>query len=174
MADNRTVCIDSCVVISFLKGGTDRIPSDVPILKGLFSDIHQGRINVLFPTILRTELMECNLGSELKKQFEQLTNLDNFDEIVVNSRIAEVASQIRSFYKAENQRTQAVPILAPMDCIFLATAIVENCPVLFTYDGDRQSPSKPRKLLALKGPIAGEYPLDIRKPQSFMDGLHGI
>jgi predicted nucleic acid-binding protein len=172
MGNISAVCIDSCVIISFLKGCTDRTSSDSDHIKGLFADIQDGKIHVLFPTLLRVELLECNLTKQVIDDFEKLTGLENFDEIPLNHHIGKLASEIRSFYKSENLKSQSVPILALADCVFIATAIEENCPKLLTYDGDREPPSKPRKLLSLKSPIAGKYVLDIQKP--FSASLGGL
>jgi predicted nucleic acid-binding protein len=168
----KTVCIDSCVVISLLKEGKDRIEKgDVPILKGLLADIHSGKIHVIFPTILRTEILECNIGKKLIAEFDLWTALRNFDEVPVNSRVAKTAAKIRSYYSEKNRVNEEVPKLALADCIFIATAIENDCPILYTYDGDRLKPSKQKKLLSLKSPIAEEYPLQIQKPEAFQLGM---
>ncbi len=132
----KTVCIDSCVVISLLKAGADRIdPKDVPILKGLLTDIHAGKIHIIFPSILRTELLECNLGKHLIDEFELWTGLTNFDEVPVNSKVSKTASEIRSYYADLHIKTKKkTPKFAAADCIFIATAIEHDCPLLYTYD----------------------------------------
>jgi predicted nucleic acid-binding protein len=168
----QTACIDSCVVISLLKEGKDRQNKhDIAILKGLLADIHSGKIHIIFPTLLRTELLECHLGQKLIDQFNEWTALTNFDEVPVNSKVSKLASEIRSFYVQRNQKHGDVPKLALADCIFIATAIENDCPLLYTYDGDRLPPSKPRQLLSLKSPIAGKYPLHIQKPDTFQLGM---
>ena len=171
MAKIPEVCIDSCVIISHLKGGSDRTPDDIRELKGFFSDMHGGKVHVLFPTLLRAEILQCNLGAAKIEEFHLLTGLDNFDEIPINSKIAKLAAEIRSYYLEKNRANQSVPVIALADAIFIATAIEENCPKLFTYDGDRLPPKKPRKLLTLKNPIAGEYPLHIQKPSVMQFGF---
>src|SRR5690349_18208340 len=105
MADGiKTACIDSCVIISLLKKGEDRPnKSDVPLLKGLLTDIHAGKIHIIFPAILRGELLECNLGKHLLEEFELWTALPNFDEVPVNSKISKTAAEIRSFYTAQHK-----------------------------------------------------------------------
>ena len=155
-----------------LKGGTDRPDvKDIPILKGFLADIHSGKIHIIFPAILRTELLECNLGKHLIDEFELWTALTNFDELPVNSKVSKTASELRNYYTEQNRKNQKVPKLALADCIFLATAIENDCPLLYTYDGDRLPPSKPRQLLSLKSPIAGKYALHIQKPDSFQLGM---
>jgi len=171
MANPPPVCLDSCVIISYLKGGLDRNPADVPLLKGFFGDVYSGNVHVIFPTLLRGELLECNLTAKLMEQFEQLTALDNFDEIPINSRISKLVAEIRNFYKLERKRNTSIPMISLADAVFIATAIEENCPRLFTYDGDREPPSKPCKLLSLVNPIAGKYALDIQKPNAFQLGI---
>jgi predicted nucleic acid-binding protein len=169
--EGKVVCIDSCVVISLLKEGKDRLdPRDIPILKGFLADIHGGKVHVIFPSILRAEILECHLGKHLIDEFEKWTALPNFDEFPVNSKVSKTASEIRSFY-AEQHKGKPGQKLSLPDCIFMATAIENNCPILYTYDGDRLPPSKPRKLLSLKNPIAGKYPLHIRKPEVSQLGI---
>ena len=168
----KLACIDSCVIISLLKEGKDRPnKSDIPILKGLLAELHAGKIDIIFPTLLRVELLECNLGKALIEQFDQWTALPNFDEVAVNSKISKTASELRSYYTEQNRLHRKVPKLALADCIYVATAIEYECSVLYTYDGDRLSPSKPRQLLSLKSPIGGKYPLYIQKPDTFQLGM---
>ncbi len=171
MAKIPEVCIDSCVIISHLNGGADRHAADLRELRGLFSDIHSGKIHVIFPTILRAEILQCRIGADKIEEFDKLTALDNFDEIPVNSQISKLAAEIRSYYLDKNDHGHPVPVISLADCIFIATAIHEDCPKLFTYDGDRLPPKKPRKLLSLKNPIAGEYALQIEKPSVLQFGL---
>jgi len=99
----KLACIDSCVIISLLKEGKDRPnKSDIPILKGLLAELHAGKIDIIFPTLLRVELLECNLGKALIEQFDQWTALPNFDEVAVNSKISKTASEIDYIEKFPN------------------------------------------------------------------------
>jgi predicted nucleic acid-binding protein len=167
MAEQKIpICIDSCVIISYLKGGTDRTDIDKGQLFGFFDSVWSGNTHVIFPTILRTELLECNLGDGLIKEFDKLVRLQNFDEFPVNTEVAKIAAKIRSFYLGMNRATEEVPTISMADSIFLATAIENGCAALYTYDGDRVPPRKPSKLLGLRNPIAGEFALNITKPSS--------
>lgn len=55
--------------------------------------------------------------------------------------------------------------------MIVATAIVWECATLYTYDGDRVPPGRPRKLLGLANPIAGKHALHIAKPDPNQLGL---
>jgi predicted nucleic acid-binding protein len=168
---SEVICIDSCVLISFLQGGKDRTTEDKALLKGFFSNVHDASVHVIFPTLLRAELLQCHLGPDVLKEFNDITQLPNFDEIPVNKSISTLASEIRSHYVALHKKNKTVSVLALADSIFIATAIDRGCGTLYTYDGDRLPPKKPRHLLSLKTPIAGKYPLHIRKPNSVQLGM---
>jgi predicted nucleic acid-binding protein len=173
MAESRRpeVCIDSCVIISYIIGGSDRTTDDRAALNGFFNDVYAQNVSVIFPTILRAELLQCNLTAEQMGAFDLMTHLPNFDELPINSSISALAAEIRSHYMTRNRLDRSESLIALSDSMFIATAIVEDCPKLLTYDGDRMPPAKPRKLLGLHAPIAGKYPLHICKPGSLQLGL---
>jgi hypothetical protein len=164
MAKGNLVCVDSSVFISYLKGGTDRLPIDVPLLKGFFNEVDSGKIQILFPTMERGEMLECKWPRDKYDEFIRLLDLPNVEEATVTPAVSETASEIRSYYSELNARDQSVPRMALPDSIIVATAIVWECAALYTYDGEREPPAKPKKLLGLKNPIGGKYPLHIMKP----------
>ena len=171
MAKNKLFCVDSSVFISYLKGGTDRQACDIPLLKGFFNEVDSGKISILFPTIERGELLECKWTPEQYADFIRLLDLPNVEEAVVNPSVSETAARIRSFYSTANDFDQSLPKMSLPDSIIVATAIVWECAALYTYDGDREPPSKPRKLLGLKNPIGGEFALHILKPDPNQLGM---
>lgn len=171
MSDPKRVCVDSSVFISQLKGGSDRQKEDIPHLKGFFNEVDAGKITVIFPTIERGELLQCHWPAHKYAEFIRMLNLRNVEEANINPAISEMASEIRSFYTALNEKDQSVPRMSLPDSIIVATAIEWECPTLYTYDGDRELPGKPRKLLGLTNPIGGKYALHISKPNPAQLGL---
>ncbi len=167
----KIVCVDSSVFISYLKGGTDRQAADVPLLKGFFNDVQAEKLHIVFPTLERSEILQCKWEPSLFNIFQKLLDLPNVDEVPVNTEVSAMAADLRSFYSELHKKQPHNPLLSLADAHILATAIFYECDALYTYDGDREPPSKPRKLLGLVNPLAGKYALHISKPDTSQLGI---
>jgi len=171
MANQKLVCVDSSVFISHLRGGSDRQQVDIPMLRGFFNEVDSKKVSIVFPTMERGELLQCRWSAEKYGEFIRLLDLPNVEEAPVNPLVSETASEIRNYYTEKNEHDQSVPKMSLPDSIIVATAIVWECGTLLTYDGDRELPGKPRKLLGLANPIGGKHALHIMKPDPIQLGL---
>lgn len=115
MANKPLICVDSSVFISHLMGGSDRQAIDVPLLKGFFNEIDSKKVTVVFPTMERGELLECRWEKSKYAEFIRLLDLPNVEEATVNPEVSETASEIRSFYFAQNAKDASVPRMSLPD-----------------------------------------------------------
>jgi predicted nucleic acid-binding protein len=153
-------------MISHVKGGSDRSPEELKGLTAFMAAVDARTVSVLFPTFLRSELLECNLPPGGVDLFERFLDRRNVEEVPVNTEIAKIANVIRNFHlAAHKKKPNKIALVSIIDAHFLATAIHYGSKVLYTYDGAREKPNaQPRNLLKLSGLIAGKYPLTIRMP----------
>jgi predicted nucleic acid-binding protein len=148
------LCWDSCVYISLLTG-ENRTPEEMKNLYAIENLVNQGRAVAFSSTVALVEVLECHLTPEQVAKFKGLIGNPDTPFLPVDTKVAELAHEIRSYYKGA--------ISAP-DAIFLATAIHYEATAFHTYDGTSKR-KREGDLLRLTQPIAGKYRMPITVPE---------
>lgn len=146
---------DTCIFIAWLKD-EPRHSDEKQGIRELVELIHTDRAILLTSLITRIEVLDCTLSNSAQENFNKLFQRKNFQEKVVNQRIALLAHDIRNFYQKVEKN--AVNIKVP-DAIHLATAIHYRADKFYTFDGKKRG-----GLLRLNGNVAG-HNLIICKPR---------
>ena len=156
------VYLDSGIYIHWSSGHDE--PEIVSGIAELITACDTGRITVVASTVVLIEVLDFYLNEENKEQFRGFLNRDNVGVVSVDRRIAEMAHEIRNYYKAIQSPTVSTP-----DAIHLATAIAYNCEQFYTLDGtgtNKAGRKKELKLLLIQGKICGKYNLKITVPRA--------
>ena len=118
--------------------------------------VEAGSLTIMTSTITRVEVLSAHMNEEQEKTFVRFCQSDKVNLIAPDTRITNLASELRSHYVNQGDR------LGTPDAIHLATAINYNATAFHTFD------SKGRKgtlgLLPLSGDVAG-HALEICHPQ---------
>jgi predicted nucleic acid-binding protein len=147
-------CWDSCTYISLLTG-EKRTAEEMKKLHGIEQMVNEGRAVVFTSTVTMVEVLACKMTPEQAKKFKGLIGNPDTPFMPVDTKVAELAHEIRSFYDGK----VSVP-----DAIHLATAIHFEAAAFHTYDGC-STRKRPGDLLRLEQPIAGKYAMPITFPE---------
>src|ERR1017187_2252169 len=148
------LCWDTCVYISLLTG-ENRTPEEMKKLYEIEHMVNDGRAVVFTSTVTMVEVLACRLTPEQATKFKGLVGNPDTPFMPVDTRVAELAHDIRSFYDGK----MSVP-----DAIHLATAIHFEAAAFHTYDGCSVR-KRPGDLLRLAQPVAGKYKMPITVPE---------
>lgn len=135
-----------------------RTKEDLAALKEMETLFDDGEIYIFTPSITLIEVLACKLSPEEEARFQSLLLRSNMEVVSVTRRIANIAREIRSHYRANGDE------IAVADSIHIATAIHFEATALHTYDGCGKRTRK-TDLLKLAVPIIGKYDLLICKPE---------
>jgi predicted nucleic acid-binding protein len=151
---------DACIYLTWLRA--ENRP-ELAAVQHLVERWKSGGVALVSSTITRIEVLEDEMTPDARDEFRASLDSHKVKMAGVTSRVADMAREIRDFYKSLKD---GLPTVSTPDAIHLATAIIESCDVLYTLDGvdPRQPKNKGRKLLTLKAPIAGRYQLPIEPP----------
>jgi len=158
MSGKNLVYWDTCIFISWLGNETRVEAREMYGVADMGTAFDMNQIDVATSTVTITEILEAASDTSVYTRFRGLLSRRNLLLTDVDRSIAELASEIRSFYYIPNTPSLTVP-----DCIHLATAIRLECEKFYTFDGDDH---KSNKLLTLPLPIANKYQLVIQRPIS--------
>ena len=157
MGGKNIVYWDTCIFIAHITNEQRDDPMDQLGVVEFANLFDMGQVDLVTSTITLTEFLETSVPAEDYKLFLQLFSRKNLQLTDVSRDIAELAGEIRSYYRSNiNNSTISTP-----DCIHIATAIQMKCDVLQTFDGSGNRPG----ILDLTSPIAEKYNLRIEKPK---------
>lgn len=157
MAGKPKLCWDSCAFISLLTGER-RTEAEMKGLYQIEHMVNEGRAIVFTSTVTIVEVLECDLTQEQIAKFKGLFANPDVAFVSVDTRVAALAQEIRSYYKSVLPKTLTTP-----DSIHLATAIHFEATAFQTFDGCSVR-KHPDDLLRLAQPIAGKYEMPITIP----------
>lgn len=155
---------DTSVWLAFITG-EQRAPDCIDGIEEHVSLLLTRKIHLVSSVLALTEVLEAQVGAEVINTFKQQFQRTNCDLVDVDSRIAGLASEIRSFYKGE-QAKDGLPTIETPDAIHVATAIRTGCDRIWTFDKkSSKSPNRPnRSMISISGLVANWYPMTIQEP----------
>lgn len=147
---------DSCIFLALIKD-EKREAGEMEELEAVALAMESGNLTIMTSTITRVEVLSAHMNEEQENTFARLCQSDKVNLIAPDTRITNLASDLRSHYVHQGHR-----ILSTPDAIHLATAINYNATAFHTFD------SKGRKgtlgLIPLSGDVAG-HALEICRPR---------
>ncbi|MEO6823292.1 MAG: type II toxin-antitoxin system VapC family toxin [Nitrosospira sp.] len=139
-----------------------RPPDEIAGLEEVVNLIERGKIILFTSAIWRVEVLDSSLNEEQKQTLRKLFDGRHITDVAADSRIFDLAHEIRNYYQIERQKDQNQPKISTPDALHLATAILNNATEFHTFDGATQNGGI-GKLIRLSGNVAG-YKLKICVP----------
>lgn len=132
---------DSCVFISWLTN-EKRAPAEMSGMEEVARLFDGNKIVLVTSVLARVETLYGLMTEEAQKTYLEVLSRPNLDEIEVHRDIANLAHEIRSYYKSKGRKTPTT-----VDAIHIATAIWANVNEMHTFDGCGKQPG----ILTLNG-----------------------
>ena len=162
MSGKGHVYLDTCIFISQFNGEIRDDPLERAGVEELERKISAEEIDIVTSVITFTEVLESGVLPEAREKLERMFWRPNCLYVGVDRQIAEIAHDIRDFYR-KKQEIDGLPTVTTPDALHLATAIRRGCPTFYTFDkNDKQK--KSRGLIPLGPMVADKYSLSIEKP----------
>ena len=139
-----------------------RSPEEIAGLEEVVELIERGKIVLFTSAIWRVEILDSSLTDEQKQTLRKLFDGRHITDVAADSRIFDLAHEIRNYYQIEHQKDQSQPKISTPDALHLATAILNDAAEFHTFDGAKQNGGI-GKLIRLNGNVAG-YNLKICVP----------
>ena len=144
------------IAVLFLE---ERDPEEMNGIKELQQLFNEGKLIICTSVITLTEILLTPIRQVDYDNFLEMIAKANFELILVDAEIAQIAQVIRTFYSNNGYGT-----ITTTDAIHLASSIKKECAVFYTFDG-KDKPGKSLGLIPLSGTIAGRYYMEIKKPK---------
>jgi predicted nucleic acid-binding protein len=125
--------------------------------------VEQGKAILMTSVLWRVEVLDSSLTPAQKRRIEDAFTSRSIQELSIDSRVMQLAGEIRSFHHAAKSKSTHTAVSTP-DAIHLASAIQYGAMEFHTFDGAR-SGANPGGLLTLSGNVAG-HKLKICKPNA--------
>jgi predicted nucleic acid-binding protein len=156
---SETVAWDTCIFLAWLKDEKppQRAPGEMEGVAQCLDGIENNRINLIASTLIFAEIYSGTLSEEARELFSAFRERSNVEIVPADEPINVLAGELREFYE---NRDDIKPLSTP-DAIHLATAIIYNVNVFYTFD--ENGSTRFCGLIPLSGNVAG-HKLQIRKP----------
>ena len=119
---------DACIFIAWIKDEI-RPPGQMEGIAEIVKRVDKGHALIVTSVLTRIEVLESSLTHEQKGRFDAAVERRFVQPIACDIRVARRAHEIRDFYQAKGQK------LPTPDAIHLASAIVYEAEVFYTFDG---------------------------------------
>lgn len=161
--------LDTNVFLKWLNGEDSRGYSTDA---GLIELILNNEINCVTSNITQMEVLECHTKPQSWDLWKRFQSRKNVSVLVPNSRIINLAMEIRNYYAAQRKHGVDGALKPPCvpDCIHVATAIYADCDVM--YSRDRGATSKKYvSPIGMSGDVMGKHKLIIKEPIEFSQAM---
>lgn len=169
MAPGKTLWYwDSCIFIAWIKG-EERPSGQMEGIDEMVRAIDKGEAILLTSAITRIEVLDSTLTPDQREAFKRVISRTSIQTVACTMRVSDKAHELRDFYQSLGTK-----LLTP-DAIHLATAIIYNADVFYTFDGagGKERPKKNMKLLPLTGNVAS-HQLRVEMPNGTPSLFPGI
>lgn len=152
---------DSAPLIAWITD-EQRSPDEMAGLEEVVELIERGKAILFTSAIWRVEVLDSTLTDEQANTLRKLFEGRHITDVAADSRVFDLAHEIRNYYQIAHQQNQNIPKISTPDSIHLATAILNEASELHTFDGANRNGGR-GKLIGLSGNVAG-YNLKICSP----------
>lgn len=154
---------DTVCLIAWITDEERVDPSELDGLAEVIELVEQSKATILMSVLWRSEVLSDDLTSPQKKRLKNIFDFRLIEEVGIDSRVMDLASEIRAFHKKSTAKSALKNIRVP-DAIHLASAIHYEATEFHTFDGKKPD-GNVGKLLTLNGNVAG-HKLKICAPQA--------
>lgn len=155
----QIIYLDSCVIITHVSGEIRPLQEERDGVAKLIEDYNNHLHHIMTSALAIVEII---VDAPARTQFQLLRGHRDFHLYEIGTPVLDLSLEIREYYKnlQDGFRTFTTP-----DAIHLATAIIYEADIFYTFDGSTPSSNRSgRKILGTPSPIAGKYPLKIDRP----------
>lgn len=154
---------DTAPLIAWITDEKRADPSEMDGLAEVVDLVERGKAIIITSVLWRSEVLSGDLTKPQKKKLDDIFDYRLIQELGIDSRIMDLASEIRAYHKKSTAKSAMKTIRVP-DAIHLASAIHYEATEFHTFDG-KKADSHVGKLLTLNGNVAG-HRLKICSPQA--------
>ncbi len=154
---------DTVCLIAWITDEERVDPSELDGLAEVIELVEQSKATILMSVLWRSEVLSGDLTSPQKKRLKNIFDFRLIEEVGIDSRVMDLASEIRAFHRKSTAKSALKNIRVP-DAIHLASAIHYEATEFHTFDGKKPD-GNVGKLLTLNGNVAG-HKLKICAPQA--------
>ena len=159
---------DSCIFLAWLKN-EERKPGEMTGIKELVSQINKNAARLVTSQMTRAEILKSTLTVDAINKLDNVFKRKNIILAPTDGRVWQLAYEIRDYYQARKD-ADGLPTVTLPDAVHLATAILYQADVFFTFD-ETDKPNRRRALIPLSGNVAGKYNLIIQKPMGLQTDI---
>jgi predicted nucleic acid-binding protein len=166
---------DTAPLIAWLTDERREDPSEMSGLAEVLEMVDRDRAVIMTSVLWRAEILDLGLSAVQRRKLDAAFDGLTVIELQVDSRIMELAGEIRAFQKKSKSKSEIKYVSVP-DAIHLASAIHYEAHEFHTFDGKRKGINS-GGLLTLDGNVAG-HRLKICSPRAIQlrieDGIDGL
>ena len=144
---------DTAPLIAWITNEKRADPLEMAGLAEVVEMVERGHATIMTSVLWRAEVLDMHLTQMQRRQLVATFDDQRISELQIDSRIMDLASQIRNFQKNSKKKDIIKNIKVP-DAIHLASAIHYDATEFHTFDGAR-SGKNTAGLLTLNGNVAG-------------------
>jgi predicted nucleic acid-binding protein len=144
---------DTAPIIAWITDEKRVDPSEMDGLAEVIDLAERNKATIFTSVLWRSEVLTGDLSASQKKRLTEIFEFRLIEEVGIDSRIMDLASEIRAYHKKDGSKSVIRNIRVP-DAIHLATAIYYEATEFHTFDGKKPDGGK-GKLLTLDGNVAG-------------------
>ena len=144
---------DAAPLIAWIKDETRDDPADMDGLAGVIDMVERGKAVLMTSVLWRAEVLASTLSPEQRSNLIKAFQNRYIQELSIDSRVMDLASQIRDYQKNQTRKDVLKNIRTP-DAIHLASAIHYEATEFHTFDG-KKADGSPGSLLTLNGDVGG-------------------
>lgn len=143
---------DTAPLIAWIKDEKRADPSEMDGIAEVINLVENGKGRTLMSVLWRAEVLSATLTPSQKRKLKEIFEYRIIEEQGIDSRVMDLASEIRAFHKKDTRKSTLKNIRTP-DAIHLATAIHYSVTEFHTFDGARENGGT-GGLLTLNGNVA--------------------
>jgi predicted nucleic acid-binding protein len=159
---------DAVCLIAWITDERRSNPADMEGLAEVTELVDSSKAIIMTSVLWRAEVLNGSMTQAQRKRLEEVFDPRSIVEVGIDSRVMELAGEIRNFHRNSTKKDVMKNIRVP-DAIHLASAIIYNATEFHTFDGAGASGNN-SKLLTLDGNVAG-HRLRICIPKSTQGSL---
>ena len=144
---------DTAPLVTWITDEKRPNPAEMAGVAAVVTMVDRGRAVLMTSVLWRSEVLDLNLTAAQRRRLEAAFDGQSIAELAIDSRVMDLAGEIRSYHKRSTKKDLIKKISVP-DAIHLASAIHYEADEFHTFDGARQGKNS-GGLLTLNGNVAG-------------------
>jgi predicted nucleic acid-binding protein len=165
VGDKEIIYWDSCIFYALLKEEKHR-DGELEAILDLVDRIDREEVILTCSVLVIVEVLEGKLPGNAKRAFRDIFKRKNVIQIETTSKIAQIAHDIRDYYRNNPIYSgNGIPLMPSVpDSIHLASAIFSKASPFYTLDDKNKNNKNEVSLTKLSGNVAGQHSIKITRP----------